>query len=98
MFADGLLYEHSNSLWSVLQAVYPNHEWRPWESSTSTPHGFWDDKRARRRFMDHVMQKLEFKGMSDWYDVNVTRLYDLGGSMNLILFFYFFSCVMTWEP
>ena len=60
---------HYNSTVSAAVMDYrPNYDWKEWLFST-TPMGFWQNRRNRRRYMRWLATRLGYQQPSDWYGV-----------------------------
>ena len=63
-----LLLLHNSSLMQILNAVYPEHNWIPWEF-TRVPAKYWEDVKNQRKFMDWAGKALGIKETNDWHNV-----------------------------
>ena len=54
---------HNNSLVHALQAVFPEHQWKPWMFE-QVPKHFWEDKSNHRHFFDWAAIQLDLKSPS----------------------------------
>ena len=53
----------------ILQQVYPDYNWLPWQFDKS-PRNFWNDPKNTRKYMDWISTQLNVKDMDDWYKVS----------------------------
>lgn len=65
----GAFLLHYDSTVSAAAMDYmPRYDWKEWLFSR-TPKGFWLIKKNRRRYMQWLADRLDFKRPSDWYGV-----------------------------
>ena len=57
----------------------PDYDWKEWLFST-TPNGFWRSPANRRRYMEWLAAKLDFKAPADWYRLTAETLLEHRGS------------------
>jgi hypothetical protein len=69
----------NNSLFSLLAAAHPTHEWQPWHF-LKHPGNIWNDKTIRAFFL-YAEKKLGIKKPEDWYTVRASHIAELGGSL-----------------
>lgn len=55
---------------AVVIGCGPRHRWEEWRFRTA-PHGFWDKRANRRRYMDWLGLRLGFRHAEDWYCMTV---------------------------
>lgn len=71
----GLLHKHGNSLVKTLQALRPDHNWKPWKFKNA-PQGFW--KTSGTCIMDtwvaELSESLNVTCQEDWYQVSSRQL------------------------
>jgi len=69
----GLLAIHNESLKSLLESVFPNHNWQFW-LLVRAPTGYWNDKKEAKKWLAWAGEELEVKDTSDWYSVPTKAL------------------------
>jgi len=80
-----LLYFHySPSL--LIFFFYSEHKWQLWKFH-AVPRRFWDSKENERRFLDWLGEKLGYKRMDDWYQIDILNISKNGG-LGLITYKY----------
>ena len=62
----GLLSKYQGSPSKLLEAIFPQDDWKLWLFE-ETPKGFWADVKNHRNFLEWLGNKLEFKNKEDWY-------------------------------
>jgi len=72
-----VLGHYGQSLYTLLKAVYREHDWLPWKFS-STPRGLWSDEEVLRRVVRYVEDSLKFKSKEDWHRISKDQLRALG--------------------
>jgi hypothetical protein len=66
----GLLSQYEDSLYQLLVAMYPEHDWLPWRFAL-VPRIFWDDAKNQRKVLEWAGKQLGVKQFSDWYEITV---------------------------
>jgi hypothetical protein len=74
-----LIRQHNHSTSTLLSTVYPDYNWLPWKFD-KCPNFYWNDFNNHKKFIEWAAQQLKIKEMSDWYNVTVKDLYDIGGA------------------
>ncbi len=67
---------------SILAAVCecrPNHDWKPW-LFPKVPHGFWSQPENRRRYLEWLADRLQFRAVTDWHRLTQQDLDTTGGA------------------
>ena len=66
----------------ALRAIYPDYKqiWKDWKPARSKPNGYWSDLENQRKFFDNLETKLNIKQPEDWYKIQGTEVYKLGGA------------------
>jgi len=72
------LKKHNNSLSSLLQSNYPNHNWEVWRFK-STPRHFWSQFENQRFFFCSLASILKIRSLSDWYSISNAEIEKYGG-------------------
>jgi hypothetical protein len=73
----GLLRIYS-SPGSALMSAFPEFSWEPWKFQTSVKE-HWSIEENRRSYLDYIAEKLQLKGVDDWYEVSPSDFDKLGG-------------------
>ena len=53
----------------LITTLFPEYNWLPWKFN-SVPNGYWNDKENQLKFMEWLFHELNFKLMTDWYNIN----------------------------
>lgn len=69
MHGAGLLTHFDCSVQRLIQAVYPNHDWKPW-LFVQVPKNFWPERENRIAYMKWLEARLGYKKPEDWYQVS----------------------------
>jgi hypothetical protein len=64
----GLLAKFRGSPTAAVKAHLPKYAWKEW-LFVNAPHGFWENRANRRRYMEWLADKLEICKTEDWYRV-----------------------------
>jgi len=65
-----------------LKGVFPDVEWLPWKFGVTT-NGYWDDIENHIKYANWLGERLGYKNMDDWYQINQTLIHDnCGGLLN----------------
>jgi hypothetical protein len=85
-----LLKDHKQSPALLLSTAYPDHEWMPWKF-VKCPQNFWNSPEKQKQFVDWVYKELNFKSMSEWYNISakVTK--------KIVFIFIFLRILLFWE-
>lgn len=68
-FGTTVIHEHyGNSLVNMVQELFPENRFKPWEFC-QVPNGFWDDPKNCRDYLNWLGTRLGFKRLEDWYQV-----------------------------
>jgi hypothetical protein len=78
-----LCYDCTASL--AIMSHLPNYDWKEWLFEP-TPKGFWHKKSNRRRYMNWLGKRLDYKSLSDWYHVTNTDCAGNDGTQFLKLY------------
>jgi hypothetical protein len=60
--------KYNSSRLNLLSTVFPEYDWLPWKFD-ACPNNYWDNMNNQRKFMEWAGKQLNFKDMSDWYNV-----------------------------
>lgn len=95
-----ILKYYNNSLFACLKSLYTgffvllfiNHldiEWKKdWFSNIPHfPQSYWKSMENRKKYMDELAVKLNISHPSDWGNVSIQRIYELGGGSFLKLYY-----------
>jgi hypothetical protein len=63
----------------MLKAVFPEHEWYPWQFK-QVPKRYWKKIANQRSYFDWAAKKLNIEKMADWYNVDSKAIVELNGS------------------
>jgi hypothetical protein len=77
-----LLKQHNGSVLKLLEAYYPQYEWKQWQFS-SIPMHFWNDTKNHRKYMDWLTTQLGIHKKEDWYDVSPNTIRENHGTVLL---------------
>eukprot|EP01114_Cavostelium_apophysatum_P000432 TRINITY_DN10397_c0_g1_i2.p1 TRINITY_DN10397_c0_g1~~TRINITY_DN10397_c0_g1_i2.p1 ORF type:complete len:506 (+),score=124.86 TRINITY_DN10397_c0_g1_i2:145-1662(+) len=75
--------QFGKNLFKILQSVYPEYEWKPWNFE-KVPSGFWEDDRNVRSFVEDMAVKLGLKSVEEWVEVPISEVHKLGGTYLII--------------
>ena len=64
-----LAHSYHNSPSSAVVDVFREHRWERFKFKV-VPHGYWEDSKNQRNFMEWLGGKLNFSKMEDWYKIN----------------------------
>jgi hypothetical protein len=78
-YGGGLLFNYNHSPIKLVKAVFTDYEWLDWKFS-STPQGFWNDKKNHKGFMNWLGNELEYRKEEDWYKITYQKIVDNYGS------------------
>lgn len=73
----GLLRGHNNSVYTMLQKVYPEHEWLPWKFKPF-PRSLSRDKSVVSKALKYVEKERKITQNEEWYRVSLNNLRELG--------------------
>eukprot|EP01125_Pyxidicula_operculata_P006278 TRINITY_DN2178_c3_g1_i2.p1 TRINITY_DN2178_c3_g1~~TRINITY_DN2178_c3_g1_i2.p1 ORF type:complete len:498 (+),score=111.05 TRINITY_DN2178_c3_g1_i2:408-1901(+) len=75
-----LLSQNSSSPSLLLNSVYPQYTWYPWNFHQAN-RGYWDDRCSSRYFCDYIgtMSNSKYTKYSDWYTITVRECIKLNG-------------------
>ena len=68
-YGGGILDIYKGSCIQFLQAIYPEVKWLEWEMGKVSMN-FWNKIENRRAYADWLGNKLGYKKMEDWYEIN----------------------------
>jgi hypothetical protein len=71
---------------SLLKSVYSEHEWLEWEFK-HVPKNWWKDVANQRKYLDWVSRKLGISQLSQWYNIEIDEVRQLGGMYSLLKVF-----------
>ncbi len=57
------------SLQNLLAELHPDFEFQPWMFK-QVPYGFWDSSANRKKYLNWLGQKLNFRNLDDWYGLS----------------------------
>jgi len=63
---EALLLRYRHSLYRMISAVFPEHDWKPWLFTRVSP-GFWKHPENRRHYLCWLGEQLGFEKPEDWY-------------------------------
>jgi hypothetical protein len=64
-----LLQQYGDSLYNLLCAIHPDHQWKKF-AFHYLPKDFWEDKSKHYKCMEWLSQRLGITKLDDWYQVN----------------------------
>jgi hypothetical protein len=70
---------HDESMYSMLQRLYPGHVWHPWKF-THVPRSWWEPRDHQREFLLWVGKQLSMTSMDAWYTVSTEDIMRFGGA------------------
>ena len=77
--ASRLLFLYQNDVIKLLQTIYPEKDWNIYERSI-LPHNYWNSIENQKLYLDYLYQKLNFKSLEDFYQLNYSVILAEGGS------------------
>ena len=77
-YGGGLIVNQYKSRVELLKAVYPHYNWLEWKFN-QVPNGWWEDIEHKKKFMNHLKQKLGYTTKEDWYKISNKILINNGG-------------------
>ena len=72
---ESLLRQYGDSVFALVSAVYPNHEWNPWRFPLRVGQTSED---SLPLLFSHVEDSLKVKSPQDWYRISMQDLDELG--------------------
>ena len=73
----GILHKYQGSIYALLKAVYPEHDWIPWKFQ-KFPIEATEDPIVARRAVETVENELKLPHLDAWYDVSQRSLQKIG--------------------
>lgn len=74
-----LLGLYNNSVSTLIQTVYSQHDWKPWKFQGGVPRGYWDDTETHRLYLDWLAGELGYTKWQDWYDITLKKIHKYYG-------------------
>jgi hypothetical protein len=70
---------YSNSIYTALQTVYPEHCWLPWKFNT-VPMGFWQKEGNQRWFLEWLCSELQLTTPTEKRTLTAEAIMKHGGA------------------
>lgn len=75
---EAFLIQYRSTISAAIMAYLPDYPWKEWLFS-STPKGFWKQRKNRRRYMTWLGEQLGYRRPDDWYSVTGNSFYTHAG-------------------
>jgi len=76
---EGALQYHGGYIGKALSEIYPEYNWQPWRFS-KVYHGFWNDLKQVRKYVEYLGELLGIKSMDEWYNISKSQILALANA------------------
>jgi hypothetical protein len=75
---ENLLPRYKNSIFTMLNAIYPDYDWVPWKFKNPPSNNLRRDPEMIRKALDYIETETGIKSPKEWFSVTESILKNLG--------------------